>query len=92
MAFGPKGVIAASFDRILHFIDSQSGRMLEAIDSAHDAAITQLTWRPELATIGAAIATCHTSTFTFFQPPTSGAMEWELGMMPLSPILVTTLS
>lgn len=56
IAFGPKGLIAASFDRSLHFIDSLSGRMLEAIEDAHDAAITQLTWRPELAIIGTAIA------------------------------------
>ena len=56
IALGPGGVIAASYDRCLHFIDSQSGRLLQGIDDAHDAAITQLAWRPEPASIGMVVA------------------------------------
>ena len=52
IAFGPDGIIAASYDRSLHFIDSASGCVLEMIEDAHDGSISQLVWNPVHAVIG----------------------------------------
>ena len=50
IAFGQHGVIAASYDRCLHFLD-QHGNVQQAIVDAHEAAITCLQWRPTLVTL-----------------------------------------
>ncbi|GAX85174.1 hypothetical protein CEUSTIGMA_g12592.t1 [Chlamydomonas eustigma] len=47
LAYGPTGIIAASYDGMVYFIHSSTGELLDSID-AHDGYITELSWSPKL--------------------------------------------
>ncbi len=54
LAFGPGGVIAASWEGLVHLLSASTGELLDAID-AHDGAVTSMQWCPRLVkTPGAA--------------------------------------
>ncbi|KAK9860423.1 hypothetical protein WJX84_007132 [Apatococcus fuscideae] len=47
MAYGARGILAAAYGSTLHFLNAESGQLLESIPDAHDAAITAMEWTPQ---------------------------------------------
>lgn len=55
LAWGPTGQLAAACDNSIHFLDPSTGRIIDTVEAAHDAAISSLEWAPALLTAGAFI-------------------------------------
>lgn len=53
LAWGPTGQLAAACDNSIHFLDPSTGRIIDTVEAAHDAAISSLEWAPALLTAGA---------------------------------------
>ncbi|KAK9846114.1 hypothetical protein WJX84_008844 [Apatococcus fuscideae] len=47
LAYGARHVLAAVYGSTLHFLNAESGQLLESIPDAHDQAITALQWAPQ---------------------------------------------
>lgn len=58
LAFGPNGMIAASYEGHIHFIRSSNGELAASVE-AHDSTITAMRWAPTLLKGNMAVlATC----------------------------------
>ena len=53
LAWGPTGQLAAACDNSIHFLDPSTGSIIDAVEAAHDAAISSLEWAPTVLTAGA---------------------------------------
>ena len=47
LALGPTGVIAASYDGMVHLLNGSTGEMIDSIE-AHEGAIAEMHWCPKL--------------------------------------------
>ncbi len=63
LALGPTGVIAASYEGVVHLLSGTTGDLLESID-AHEGTIAEMHWCPRLLRVpgraepAAVLATC----------------------------------
>ena len=46
-AYGAQQVLAAVYGSTLHFLNAESGQLLESIPDAHDHTITAAEWTPQ---------------------------------------------